>query len=176
MTEFHARTAERYAELLGRSKGALMKAGQMLSFASFAPAVPEEFQSIYRTALERLCDDVPPMAPELARKVLERELGQRAESAFAQFDWEPLAAASIGQVHAAQLHDGRAVAVVVERREYSCYCRERPHPGPRYWLPRGGSRGETPPGCRHWHRASRGSVAVVMSSQKSTSPSVACRG
>ena len=38
-TEFHVRTAERYAELLGRSKGALMKAGQMLSFVSLGPAV-----------------------------------------------------------------------------------------------------------------------------------------
>jgi predicted unusual protein kinase regulating ubiquinone biosynthesis (AarF/ABC1/UbiB family) len=112
--EFHVRTAERYAELLGRSKGALMKAGQMLSFVSAAPAVPEEFQSIYQAALTRLRDNVPPMAPELARAVLERELGQRTESAFAQFDWNPLAAASIGQVHAARLQDGRAVAVKIQ--------------------------------------------------------------
>ena len=113
-TEFHVRTAERYAELLGRSKGALMKAGQMLSFVSAGPAVPAEFQSIYQTALARLRDEAPPMAPELARSVLERELGQRTESVFAEFDWEPLAAASIGQVHAARLHDGRAVAVKIQ--------------------------------------------------------------
>jgi predicted unusual protein kinase regulating ubiquinone biosynthesis (AarF/ABC1/UbiB family) len=113
-TEFHVRTAERYVELLGHSKGALMKAGQMLSFVSASPAVPAEFQSIYQSALTRLRDDAPPMAPELARAALERELGQRTESAFADFEWEPLAAASIGQVHAARLHDGRAVAVKIQ--------------------------------------------------------------
>ncbi len=113
-TEFHARTARRYAELLGSSKGALMKAGQMLSFASIWPIVPVEYQSIYRTALTRLCDDVPPMAPALARSALERELGCRAESVFAHFDWRPLAAASVGQVHEARLHDGREVAVKIQ--------------------------------------------------------------
>ncbi len=112
--EFHVRSAERYAELFGRSKGALMKAGQMASFALISPAVPVELQSIYQAALLRLRDDAPPMASELAREVLERELGQRTENVFAQFDWEPLAAASIGQVHAAQLPDGRAVAVKIQ--------------------------------------------------------------
>ena len=113
-SEFHVHTAERYAELLGHSKGALMKAGQMLSFVTASPAVPAEFQSIYQAALARLRDEAPPMAPELARSVLERELQKRPESAFAQFEWEPLAAASIGQVHAARLHDGRAVAVKIQ--------------------------------------------------------------
>jgi predicted unusual protein kinase regulating ubiquinone biosynthesis (AarF/ABC1/UbiB family) len=113
-TEFHIRTAERYAELLGRSKGALMKAGQMLSFVSAGPVIPPEYQPIYQAALGRLRDDVPPMAPELACDVLERELGHPHEQAFAEFDWEPLAAASVGQVHEAQLHDGRAVAVKIQ--------------------------------------------------------------
>lgn len=112
--EFHVRTAERYAELLGNSKGALMKAGQMLSFASLGPTVPEQFQAIYQTALQRLRSEAPPMAPDLARLVLERELGRPIRELFAQFEPKPLAAASIGQVHAARLHDGRAVAVKIQ--------------------------------------------------------------
>ena len=113
-SEFHVRTAERYAELLGRSKGALMKAGQMLSFVSASPAVPAEFQATYQAALTRLRSEAPPMAPELARQVVESELQRPIESAFARLDWEPLAAASIGQVHAARLHDGREVAVKIQ--------------------------------------------------------------
>lgn len=112
--EFHARTAERYAELFGRSKGALMKAAQMFSFVALRLPVPIELQSVYQTAFERLRAEAPPMAPELAREVLQEELGERAEQAFSEFDWEPFAAASIGQVHAARLHDGRAVAVKVQ--------------------------------------------------------------
>jgi predicted unusual protein kinase regulating ubiquinone biosynthesis (AarF/ABC1/UbiB family) len=113
-TEFHVRTAERYTELLGHSKGALMKAGQMLSIASVCPFVPAEHAAVYRAAFTRLCDAAPPMAPELARATLEHELGQPTADAFSEFEWEPLAAASIGQVHAARLHDGRAVAVKIQ--------------------------------------------------------------
>jgi len=113
-TEFHIRTAERYTELLGRSKGALMKAGQLLSLSLANPLVPVELQAIYQTSLARLRSEAPPMAPELAREVLEQELGRRTESVFAEFDWEPLAAASIGQVHVARLHDGREVAIKIQ--------------------------------------------------------------
>jgi predicted unusual protein kinase regulating ubiquinone biosynthesis (AarF/ABC1/UbiB family) len=112
--EFHARPAERYVEVLGRSKGALMKAGQMLSFVSLGPVVGSDFQLSYQAALARLSSGAPPMAPGLVREVLEGELGCAAEKVFASFDWVALAAASIGQVHGARLLDGRAVAVKIQ--------------------------------------------------------------
>jgi predicted unusual protein kinase regulating ubiquinone biosynthesis (AarF/ABC1/UbiB family) len=110
----YARRAERYVEVLGRSKGALMKAGQLLSFVPFSSAVPEANRALYQAAMSRLQADAPPMAPELAAEVIEAELGRAPREVFAEFSPLPLAAASIGQVHAARLHDGREVAVKVQ--------------------------------------------------------------
>ena len=112
--EVHARSAERYVEMLGRSRGVLMKAGQILSFVSLGPQVNDEYRTLYQSALARLQDDAPPMAPELAAAVVEAELGSPPDKVFAEFDPLPLAAASIGQVHAARLADGRRVAVKIQ--------------------------------------------------------------
>jgi predicted unusual protein kinase regulating ubiquinone biosynthesis (AarF/ABC1/UbiB family) len=85
-----------------------MKAGQLVSF--IVEALPPEAQR----ALATLQSDAPPMAPALAAGVVERELGAPPERVF--LDWQPLpaAAASIGQVHRAVLHDGRRAAVKVQ--------------------------------------------------------------
>jgi predicted unusual protein kinase regulating ubiquinone biosynthesis (AarF/ABC1/UbiB family) len=112
--EEYAHRAERYAEVLGRSKGALMKAGQLLAYVPFGSAVPAENRALYQTAMSRLLADAPPMAPRLASEVIEAELGAPPETLFAEFSRRPLAAASIGQVHSARLHDGRKVAVKVQ--------------------------------------------------------------
>ena len=64
--DFHERTSERYAAMLGHSKGVLMKAGQVLSFAALGSMVPPERQRVYQAAMARLQADAPPMAPELA--------------------------------------------------------------------------------------------------------------
>ncbi|ORB02576.1 ABC transporter [Mycolicibacter minnesotensis] len=111
--KFHERTAERYAELLGHSKGVLMKAGQMFSLID-AGAVGGGELSPYQRALTRLQADAPPMPPELAREVVQADLGRPVERVFAEFTHEPMAAASIGQVHRAILPDGRPVAVKVQ--------------------------------------------------------------
>ena len=114
--DFHARTAERYAELLGHSKGMLMKAGQLLSFAPINLLVAPEHLPTYEEALARLCGNVPAMEADLALALLESELGP-LQMVFAEFTPTPIAAASIGQVHAATLRDGRPVAVKIQYPE-----------------------------------------------------------
>jgi predicted unusual protein kinase regulating ubiquinone biosynthesis (AarF/ABC1/UbiB family) len=113
LERFHDRTAARYAELLGHSKGVLMKAGQIVSMVDTAAVGGGELTP-YQKALTRLQADAPPMDAALARSVLEADLGRPAEAVFADFTAEPMAAASIGQVHRAVMPDGRRVAVKIQ--------------------------------------------------------------
>jgi predicted unusual protein kinase regulating ubiquinone biosynthesis (AarF/ABC1/UbiB family) len=101
-------TAEDVAVTLGAMKGVLMKLGQMASY------IDEGLSPSVRRTLSRLQDSVPPMSQELAAGVIESEFGMPPSRLFARWDPEPIAAASIGQVHRAITRDGRAVAVKVQ--------------------------------------------------------------
>jgi predicted unusual protein kinase regulating ubiquinone biosynthesis (AarF/ABC1/UbiB family) len=111
-TRFHDDMAAHLAEVLGDMKGAAMKLGQLLSFVDLD--LPPESRSAYHAALAQLRDAAPAFDPAAIRQVLIEEYGAPPESVFASFDPEPLAAASIGQVHAAKLDDGREVVVKVQ--------------------------------------------------------------
>ena len=109
-----ARLAERYAEVLGDMKGAIMKVGQILSFVDAPGLLPVPGGELFQSTLARLQDDVPPLGPDEIAGVIEAELGTPPGHIFAFFSPEPIAAASIGQVHLARLADGTELAIKVQ--------------------------------------------------------------
>lgn len=108
-----AEAAEQILEVLGNMKGAAMKVGQVASFIDTG-AFPEEFQARIQEKLAELRDSAPRVSFKDMRKVIESELDEPLDEVFAEFEEDALAAASIGQVYRARLHDGRAVAVKVQ--------------------------------------------------------------
>jgi ubiquinone biosynthesis protein len=88
---------------------AYVKLGQVLSTR------PDLLPPAYIRELTRLQDDVEPIATAEVEQVIEAELGGRLSKLFADFEPEPLGSASLGQVHAAELRDGRPVVVKVQR-------------------------------------------------------------
>ncbi|WP_238361345.1 ABC1 kinase family protein [Burkholderia thailandensis] len=104
-----ARDAVRLRETLEKLGPAFVKLGQLLSLRR--DLLPED----YVDELQRLQDDVAIFPGAAARSIVERELASPIGTLFTSFDETPLAAASIGQVHAAQLADGTSVIVKVQR-------------------------------------------------------------
>ena len=105
---YHAESARRVLETMGRMKGAIMKLGQIASYVS------TDLPEVYRAQLAQLQSQAPALEFEAIARELERELGAPLPKRFRSLDPVPLAAASIGQVHRGVLLDGREVAVKVQ--------------------------------------------------------------
>jgi len=104
----HRRSAELIYRTALRLQGWLVKACQFIG--TRADILPQEYIEV----LSRLHDRVPPRPFAVIRKHIEAELKQPLEKVFSSFTPEPIAAASLAQVHEATLHDGQRVAVKVQ--------------------------------------------------------------
>jgi len=100
---------QRLAQQLSEMRGAAMKVGQLLSMDG-GDVLPPELTKI----LSQLRADAKPMPRNQLLNTLKRSWGSDWEKHFAHFSFTPMAAASIGQVHLARLHDGTELAVKVQ--------------------------------------------------------------
>ncbi|MEB8431906.1 AarF/ABC1/UbiB kinase family protein [Cocleimonas sp. KMM 6892] len=101
--------AKRVADQLAQLRGAAMKVGQLLSMDT-GDLLPEELTQI----LSRLRSDAKPMPFSQLTKILHDNWGEGWNKSFKQFSFEPIAAASIGQVHSAYTKDGRHLAFKIQ--------------------------------------------------------------
>jgi len=108
-SDVYDQTPEELVEDLKNMGPTYIKLGQLLSTR------PDLLPDAYLQALASLQDDVPPIDYSVVQEIIEEEIGTKISKAFSSFDEEPLASASIGQVHKATLRSGKPVAVKIQR-------------------------------------------------------------
>jgi predicted unusual protein kinase regulating ubiquinone biosynthesis (AarF/ABC1/UbiB family) len=104
--------AKHSAEVLGNLRGLAAKIGQTASYVD--GFIPPDQRDAYEKALSKLQRATMSSEPDQVRRTILEDLGKEPEFVFSEFDENPVASASIGQVHRARLHDGRQVAVKVQ--------------------------------------------------------------
>ena len=108
LNETHLSAAIKLLGVMGYLRGAIMKAGQMLS--AYPNVLPDQFVD----TLSTLHFEAPPMHYSLLREFVRNELGADPETLFDEFETRAFAAASLGQVHRARLKTGELVAVKIQ--------------------------------------------------------------
>lgn len=109
LDRLHRKSAQSFRDISLQHGGAFLKIGQLLS--SRPDILPESWVD----ELSSLQDQASKEPFDSMRAVIETEFGKPLEDIFSEFSEQPIAAASIGQVYRARLHDGREVAVKVQR-------------------------------------------------------------
>ncbi len=109
LQQLHEANSRRYRQVSETHGGGFLKIGQLLS------ARPDVLPEVWIRQLTPLQDAAPPFEFPAVREAIESDLGKSLDELFQTFDEESLAAASIGQVHRGVTHDGRVVAVKVQR-------------------------------------------------------------
>src|SRR5262245_7272288 len=105
------KTAEAMLKTLGEMKGLPLKLGQMASYID--GLAPPGYEEKFKQVLKKLQAKAPPLSAEAAHRVVTKELGP-PEEVFEEWEADPFAAASIGQVHRARIRGGHRVAVKVQ--------------------------------------------------------------
>jgi predicted unusual protein kinase regulating ubiquinone biosynthesis (AarF/ABC1/UbiB family) len=157
-SETQRKVALQLVSTLGRMKGLAQKLGQAISMD--VDHLPADIRAI----IGKLQGQSEPLDPEAIAEAIQKDLGSPPAKLFAEFESAPFAAASLGQVHRATLHDGRRVAVKVQ------------YPG----VASGSTATSTttrsePSSARRWTTAKRPRAVAALRSCSNASPSSRCR-